>query len=103
MTEMGKYCKAYLLKDLRAYNGWVEKSQDARPEKQEIDGQEVEAIRELTEDSIVYVQENYIVTDGILKDENIIFNDVTPDWIEYCQQSLKFEVPDDELVLPEGA
>ena len=98
MAEMGKYCKAYLLKDLRAFSGWVEKPENARLEKREVDGEEVEAIRELTDDSIVYVQENYVVTDGIFRDENILFDSVTPEWIEYCQQSLGFEIPEYESV-----
>lgn len=98
MAEMGKYCKAYLLKDLRTFSGWTEKSENARQEKKEVDGEEVEVIRELTDDSIVYVQENYVVTDDIFKDENIIFDDVTPEWIDYCQQSLKFEIPEYESV-----
>jgi len=25
-----------------------------------------------------------MITDGIFIDENIIFSDVTPEWIEYC-------------------
>jgi hypothetical protein len=98
MAEMGKYCKAYLLKDLRAFSGWTEKSENARKETKEEDGQEVEVTRELTDDAIVYVQENYVVTDDIFKDENIIFDDVTPEWIEYCQQSLKFEIPEYEPI-----
>lgn len=94
MAEMGKYCKAYLLKDLRMFSEWVEKPENARQEKQEVDGQEIKVTRELTDDAIVYVQENHMVTDGIFKDENIIFDHVTPAWIEYCQHTLKFEIPE---------
>lgn len=98
MAEMGKYCKAYLLKDLRAFSGWTEKPENARQEKQEIEGQEIEAVRKLTDDSVVYVQEDYVVTDGIFKDENILFDDVTPEWMAYCQQSLQFAIPEYEPV-----
>jgi hypothetical protein len=86
MATMGKYCKAYLLKS--------EKAENARKEKQEENGQEIKVTRKLTHDAIVYLQENYVVTDGIFKDENVIFEDVTPDWIEYCQGVLEFEIPD---------
>ena len=41
--------------------------------------------RELTDVDYVYVQRNFTVTDGIFIDENIIFSDVTPEWIEYCR------------------
>lgn len=98
MAEMGKYCKAYLLSDLRAFSEWSEKTENARKEKRDMHGQEVEVIRELSDDAIVYVQENYVVTDNIFKDENIIFDNVTPAWIKYCQQSLKFEIPEYEPV-----
>jgi hypothetical protein len=91
---MGKYCKAYALKDLRAFSQWTETAENARREKRIVDGREVEAVRTLTDDSFVYVQENYVVTDGIFKDEYILFDDVTPEWIEYCEQELSFEIPD---------
>lgn len=94
MATMGKYCKAYLLQDFRRFSGWAERAENARKEKVEIDGEEQEVLRELTDDSVLYLQENYIVTDGIFKDENIIFDDVTPEWAAYCQETLKFEIPE---------
>jgi hypothetical protein len=82
--EMGKYCKAYLAKQFREYPKWSEKKENVRKEKQEVDGKEVEVERELNDDSILYLQENYVVTDGIFKDMNIIFDDVTDEWKEFC-------------------
>jgi hypothetical protein len=102
MSEMGKYCKAYLLQDLRKFSGWSEKAENSRQEEQVVNGQLEKGARQLNDDSIVYLQENYLVTDGIFKDENILFDDVTQAWIDYCQQSLKFEVPVYELVMEEG-
>jgi len=100
MATMGKYCKAYSLKKLRQFSNWTEKAENVRTEKQEANGEEVEVKRTLTDDDFLYVQENYVVTDGIFKDENIIFDAVTPEWIEYCEQTLKFEVPVYEPVKP---
>jgi hypothetical protein len=100
VSAMGKYCKAYHLRSLRAFGGWSEKAENARWETETVDGKEVQVVRELTGDSIVYVQENYVVTDGIFKDENILFDDVTPEWVAYCQEELAFEIPEyarDEL------
>lgn len=94
MATMGKYCKAYSLKKLREFGGWTEKAKNARKGKKEVDGKEVQVIRELTDDDYLYLQENYVVTDSIFKDENVIFDDVTPEWIKYCQEVLKFEIPD---------
>ncbi|HXO18519.1 MAG TPA: hypothetical protein VOA87_01195 [Thermoanaerobaculia bacterium] len=91
--EMGKYCKAYLAQSLRAFPGWSEKKENVRKEKKEVDGKEVEVDRELDDDSILYLQENYVVTDGIFKDMNIIFDNVTDEWKEFCHGTLAFEIP----------
>jgi hypothetical protein len=93
MAEMGKYCKAYLAKQFREYPNWSEKKENVRKEKKDVDGKEVEVERELNDDSILYLQENYIVTDGIFKDENIIFDDVTDEWKEFAHGPLGFEIP----------
>ena len=98
MATMGKYCKAYLIKNLRQFEQWTENSENTRKEKQEIDGKEVEVKRALTDDDFLYLQENYIVTDGIYKDENIIFDNVTPEWKEFCHKTLEFEIPVYEAV-----
>ena len=103
MAEMGRYCKAYPIQQFRAYPSWTENSDNLRQEKREGDGQEVVVKRELTEDDYLYLQENYVVTDGIFIDENIIFDGVTPEWIEYCKETLKFEVPTYEPAPPRQA
>ena len=94
MAIMGQYCKAYLLKDFRRFNGWAENPAMVRKETKVEDGQEVEVERTLTDDAILYLQENYVVTDGIFKDENIIFDQVTPEWTAFCQEELEFEIPE---------
>ena len=93
MTAMGKYCKAYPIKRLREFSHWTEHSENTRKEKNEIDGAEVEVNRQLTEDDFLYLQENYVVTDGIFLDKNIIFDDVTPEWKDFCDNVLGFKVP----------
>ncbi|MEH2112712.1 hypothetical protein [Nostoc sp.] len=93
MATMGKYCKAYSLQKLRHFNQWSENSENTRKEKQEVDGKEVEVKRALTDDDFLYLQDNYIVTDEIFKDENLIFDHITPEWIDFCKNILLFEVP----------
>jgi hypothetical protein len=46
----------------------------------------------------LYLQENYLVTDGIFKEENIIFDNITAEWKKFCQNTLLFELPVDEAV-----
>ncbi len=93
MATMGKYCKAYLLKDLRQFSQWTEQVENVRKEKKQVDGKEVEFERQLTDDDILYLQENYVITDGIFKDENIIFDHLTSEWKEFCTKTLLFEIP----------
>ncbi len=94
MAEMGKYCKAYYAENFRKFSGWEENIANLRREKIEKHGKEEEIIRtELKDDDILYLQENYIVTDGIFKDENIIFDKVTDAWQEFCHRDLGFEIP----------
>jgi len=89
MSTLGKYCRAYPLSQLRQFPGWVERADEARKVRKEIDGEIVEAVRTLTDEDYVYLQLDYTVTDGIFVNENVIFNDVTPEWIEFCQRVLK--------------
>ena len=96
MTILGKYCKAYPLQKLRQFPGWTEKPDNARLVRREIDGETVEEARRLTDADYVYLQRNFTVTDGIFIDENIIFSDVTPEWIEYCRSVLGLRSPGSE-------
>ncbi|MCC5624716.1 hypothetical protein [Nostoc sp. CHAB 5715] len=93
MATMGKYCKAYSLKKLREFSQWIEYAENTRKENKSVEGKSVEINRELTDDDFLYLQENYVVTDGIFKDENIIFDNVTPEWKEFCHKTLVFEIP----------
>jgi hypothetical protein len=93
MAKMGKYCKAYPIQRFRESKGWHENTDALRKEKQIVDGTEIFVGRQLTENDFLYLQENFQVTDGIFIDENIVFAEVTPEWIEFCKDTLKFEVP----------
>jgi hypothetical protein len=91
MTTIGKYCRAYPLFRLRQFAGWSERAENARRIMKEVNGETVEVARELTDGNYVYLHTNFIVTDGIFIDENIIFSDVTPEWIEFCHTILAHE------------
>ncbi|MEN3329679.1 MAG: hypothetical protein V7638_4486 [Acidobacteriota bacterium] len=88
MTKLGKFCKAYPLRELRQFPGWKEQAENARTIRKEINGEIVEVPRKLNDSDYVYLQRNFTVTDGIFIDENIIFSDVTPEWIEFCRNVL---------------
>jgi hypothetical protein len=76
---LSKYCKAYPLDQLRAFPAWNER-QISRP---------------LKGDDVVYLHDDYTVTDGIFPDENILFADVTEAWKTFCTSTLQFAVPQD--------
>jgi hypothetical protein len=89
MSKMGKYCKAYMIPNFRKFSGWTEISGNVRKEN--------DSPRQLTDADFLYLQENFVVTDGIFMDENVIFANVTPEWIDFCENVLKFEVPNYSL------
>jgi len=80
---MKKYCKAYLLADLRAFPDW---SASAHPDE-----------RELTDESLVYLDDEFkVLACPVGKDKDkVLFGEVTPEWQEFCTQALKFEIPED--------
>lgn len=100
MAKMGRYCKAYPVDRFRAYSGWTENARNMRVEKEQGSGAEGGGEGSSSEGSssepardYLFLQENYVVTDGIFLDENIIFDHTTPEWIDFCKNSLGFEVP----------
>jgi len=96
MAEMGKYCKAYTLGTLRKFSGWTDKRESALIERRQEVVSDAESKRESTDSDILYLQENFAVTDGIFIDEGIVFDQISPEWIEFCKNELKFQVPTDE-------
>jgi hypothetical protein len=99
MPQMGKYCKAYLADRFREFPNWTENLQNLQKEKKTENGKETEVERtKLKDNDILYLQENYVVTDGIFKDENIIFDKVDDEWKAFCTDVLKFEIPNYEPI-----
>ncbi len=47
----------------------------------------------LAERDILYLHDNYVVTDGIFKDENVVFDEVNEDWKAFCTKDLEFKIP----------
>ena len=84
MATIGRYCKSYPLSRLRQFSGWHEKTENTRKVRKEVDGEIAEVPRQLTDEDYVYLHGDFTVTDGIFIDENIIFDEVTPEWKEFC-------------------
>ena len=80
------YAKAYLLGDLRKFSGWRE---------EKIPAEENGNSRELSDSDVVFLHQDFTVTQLIWPGENVIFNQDTPEWRDFCSQQLQFKVPDD--------
>jgi len=91
--KAGRYCKAYLIQDLRRFDQWAPNHQNARFRRELLDGEIVEIQNKLTDDHYLFLQEDYTVTDSIFLNDHVIFDKITSQWIEYCQFVLKFEPP----------
>jgi hypothetical protein len=76
MTRIGRYLKAYPVERLRQFPPWAELA------------------KEPPDQPYLYVQENYTVTEGIFLDEAIVFDQVTPEWIAFCENNLAFSMPE---------
>ena len=76
MSILGPYCKAYPICDFRAFRDWKE------PEE-----------RKFGDEEILFLQEDYTVTDNIYLAEGVIFDDTTTEWRAFCNQTLGFQIP----------
>ena len=94
--ELGRYCKAYQVKQFRQYPHWRENT-DALPPRDNADPNEPLKDecepRALEADGVLYLQESLVVTHGIALDEYVVFDDVTPEWRSFCEQTLDFRPP----------
>ena len=76
------YCKAYHLKDLRQFHNWSEQAKEGEAD--------------LADDAIVYLWDDFtVVTTPVSSETDMLWDQVTPDWQEFCQTTLRFEIPED--------
>jgi len=92
-----KYCKAYYLRDSRKFSGWMESKINWKEDKSNTDdGDETETgDKEFADDDVVFIHQDFTVTQSMWHNENVIFNEVTPEWKKFCAEVLKFKVPTD--------
>lgn len=89
-----KYCKAFYLKHLKIFSGWPSGFEARGDEDQE----------ELHDESMVFIHQDFTVTKSMWHGEDVIFDRLTPDWMTFCTNDLKFKAPDDlDLIVPANA
>jgi hypothetical protein len=97
-----KYCKAYHLGDLRQYPGWSESRINWKKKDNGKNGESADEA--FTDDKVVFIHQDLMVTESVWHNENVIFNQADPAWGDFCANTLKFKVPDDlDLIVPNEA
>jgi hypothetical protein len=94
------YARAYPLGDLRRFDRWHERwpaedaSQQVRPEEDDGDangdGRDMEDVGPRSDERIVFLHDDYTVSLGMWKGEDVIFDAVTEEWKAFCATSLQF-------------
>lgn len=77
------YCKGYYLKDLVSYPHWPSVAGGNGSTN--------------SHDVIVYLHQDFTVTKSVWPGEDVIFSDVTPEWVQFCESQLSFSIPADLL------
>jgi ankyrin repeat protein len=78
-----QYCMAVRLKEVREFPAWTEANSKGSSEA------------DLAETTIIYLHANYVVTCSVWLDSEVLLDKVTPEWKQFCQSKLTFDVPDD--------
>lgn len=101
MSKMGRYCKAYPIDRLQAFDGWPEayRREVAKEPPAEVSGNgephDGTSNSQPAENDYLFVQEDLTVTKGIFLEEDVVFDQVTPQWADFCKNELRFEIPPD--------
>lgn len=92
-----EFCKAYYLKDFRQFPGWPKNHQATGKEEPDsgagVNGSNGEAAVE--EDEIAFLHADLTVTKSMWHQTDVIFDQVTPEWKQFCTNVLNFKVAED--------
>lgn len=90
-----KYCKAYYLRDLRRYPEWSEIRINWKKRNDNNGDGGGDSNDPFPDEKVVFIHQDFTVTESAWHNENVIFNHTSPAWKEFCATTLKFKVPDD--------
>jgi hypothetical protein len=99
VTRMSDYCKAYPVKLFRTFPEWSERVGSERvasvqTEPRDADDTASSTAASLSEEDVLFLHDNFHVTEGIFVDDQVVFDAVTPEWQQFCGTVLGFQVPD---------
>jgi len=89
-----KYCTAYHVGELRRYSAWAENKLERKKENNETPADQTGESERLGDDEVVFLHQDYKVTKSIWADADVIFDNITEQWKDFCSSELKFAVPD---------
>lgn len=90
------YARAYHLSELRQFPGWDEGNTGRQgPGGNGSNAAAGNGDSAAPADEIVLLYQDYTVSRSISPDRDVIFDRVTPEWKDFCDTALKFQVPDD--------
>jgi hypothetical protein len=89
-----KYCTAYHLGELRRYPAWTENKLEPKKGNNGTGEDKPDENQGLADDEVVFLHQDYKVTKSIWADEDVIFDNVTEQWKDFCNTELKFVIPD---------
>ena len=98
--EARPYCKAFPLRDMRQFEEWSEGKTNWTDASGGEDADRDANVPELSDDAIVFLHHDLTVTQSMFRDEDVIMNQVTPQWKAFCADVLGFSVPDDFDLMP---
>lgn len=92
-----QYCKAYYLRDLRAFPGWKESRLNWKINKYWSDEMKSDYEKPFEDADVAFLHQDFTATKSMWHGENVIFEDVTAEWKTFCRETLKFAIPEDLL------
>jgi uncharacterized protein len=100
-----KYCMAYHLGMLRRYPAWTENKLEAGNGSKDAAGDKSGESQAPSDDDVVFLHQDYTVTKSIWSGEDVVFDNVSEQWKDFCNTELRFVVPDslDLIVKPAEA
>lgn len=96
-SSPANYARAYPLSELRRFSGWREAKINW---KEAVPANENGNSHDLADNDVVFLHHDFSVTQLIWPGENVIFDQLTPEWQQFCEQELRFRVPTDFDLVP---
>ena len=88
------YCRSYHLSELRSFEGWAEATPSKTAGTAGGDSPVGSDVWPLYDESIVYLHQDLTVTRSMWQGEGVLFDEVTSEWREFCENTLGFCIPE---------